>query len=160
MRALPIGAWLALGGLALLWCPPAGAQVQSAEDLIDRIRQIQAEQQAPSQPSGQPAPAALQPELGEDEIRTIVADSLGVEILRVEVVEHAGEPVYAITVMNPPGNRNDAFRVATLLFDGATGALLGQQPPVPRTAASGPPSPPAARNSGAEGLDIRRRTWR
>jgi hypothetical protein len=159
VRAVPIGAWLAIGGLVALPGPPAGAQAQSAQELIDRLGQIQAEQRAAPPPPEQPEPAALQPELGEDEIRAIVAESLGVEILGVEVVEHKGEPAYAITVMNPPGNRNDAFRAATLLFDGATGALLGQSA-APRTRAPGLSDAPAAGDLESGGLEIRRRTWR
>ena len=152
MRTLKVGAWLGLGALVVLpGTLPAqeqGAQEPSAQDLVDRIRQIQGETAA-SQPSGQPEPATLQPDLGEDEMRAIVGESLGVEILHVEVVEHDGEPAYAITVMNPPGDRNDAFRVATLLFDGATGSLLGQQ--------SAAPAPSGFESGGQE---IRRRTWR
>jgi len=157
VHALRLGALLTLAGLS---ATGAAAQEQSAEDLIDRIRQIEAEQQAAPQASGQAEPAALQPELGEDEIRAIVSQSLGVEILRVEVVEHDGAPAYAITVMNPGGNRNDAFRVATLLFDGATGSLLGQQPAAPRAAAPDLSTAPAPSGFESGGQEIRRRTWR
>ncbi len=150
VRALALGAWLALGGLVVLPGTGALAQAQSADDLVDRIRQIQAEQQA--------APQA--PALGEDEIRAIVAESLGVEILAVEVVEHDGAAAYAITVMNPPGNRNDAFQVATLLFDGATGSLLGQQPTAPRVAAPAAVTAPPPHGFAGSGPEIRRRSVR
>jgi hypothetical protein len=159
MRALGVGAWLAIGALVVQPGTP-GAQEPGAQDLIDRIRQIQAEQQAASQPPQQPEPAALQPDLGEDEMRAIVGESLGVEILRVEVVEHDGEPAYAITVMNPPGDRNDAFRVATLLFDGATGSLLGQQSAAPRSDAPGLSTARTPSGFESGGQEIRRRTWR
>jgi hypothetical protein len=159
MHGIPLGAWLAIGGLIMLPDTP-GAQEQSAQDLIGRIRQIQAEQQAAPQPSEQPAPAAMQPDLSEDEMRAMVRESLDVEILRVEVVEHDGRPAYAITVMSPPGNRNDAYRVATLLFDGATGSLLGQRSPAPRSAAADPSTAPAAGGFEGAGPEIRRRTWR
>jgi hypothetical protein len=142
MPRLPVGPWLALGGLALLGAAsaPAGAQEPGARE-----------------PGMQ---AAMQPEIGEEEMRAIVHESLGVEILRVEVVEHDGQPAYAVTVMNPPGNRNDAFRVATLLFDGATGSLLGQESPAPRAIA--PDLSTAQTPSGFEagGPEIRRRTYR
>jgi hypothetical protein len=134
MRGSAVGAWLAIGALALLTGTPA-AQEQSAQ-------------------------AALQPDLGEDEVRAIVAESLGVEILRVEVVEHDGEPAYAITVMSPPGDRNDAFRVATLLFDGATGGLLGQQSAAPRSDAPDLSTAPVPSGFESGGQEIRRRSLR
>jgi hypothetical protein len=142
MRTLRVGAWLALGALVVLpGTPPA--QEPSA-----------------SQPSGPSEPATLQPDLGEDEMRAIVGESLGVEILHVEVVEHDGEPAYAITVMNPPGDRNDAFRVATLLFDGATGSLLGQRSAAPRADAPDLSTAPTPSGFESGGQEIRRRTWR
>jgi hypothetical protein len=163
VHALRIGASLTLAGLAALPGICAVAQEQSADDLIDRIRQIQGEIESGGQaPPRQDmdAQAALRPELGEDEIRAIVRQSLGVEILRVEVVEHEGAPAYAITVMNPGGDRNDAFRVATLLFDGATGSLLGQQSPAPRTAAPELSTAPTPSGFESGGREIRRRTSR
>jgi hypothetical protein len=159
MRALTVGAWLAVGALVVQPGMP-GAQEPGAQDLIDRIRQIQAEQQAASQAPQQPEQATMQPEIGEDEMRAIVRESLGVEILRVEVVERDGEPAYAITVMNPPGNQNDALRVATLLFDGATGSLLGQQPTAPRAIAPGLSSAPTPSGFESGGQEIRRRSLR
>jgi hypothetical protein len=159
MGAVRVGAWLAIGALVVLPGAPPGAQEQSAQELIDRIRQIQGEAAAP-QPSGQPEPPALSPDLGEDEMRAMVGESLGVEILRVEVVEHGGEPAYAVTVMNPGGDRNDAFRVATLLFDGATGSLLGQRSAAPRADAPGLSSAPTPSGFESGGQEIRRRTLR
>lgn len=138
MRALRVGAWLAVGALVVQPAAP-GAQ---------------------EQPPEQPEPAALQPGIGEDEMRAIVRESLGVEILHVEVVERDGEPAYAITVMNPPGNQNDALRVATLLFDGATGSLLGQQPAAPRTDAPGLSTATTPSGFESGGQEIRRRTLR
>jgi hypothetical protein len=132
MRALRVGAWLAIGALALLPDAPAAAQERGT----------------------------LSPEIGEDEMRAIVAESLGVEILRVEVVERDGEPAYAITVMNPGGDRNDALRVATLLFDGASGSLLGQQPAAPRADAPGLSTAPTPSGFESGGQEIRRRSLR
>jgi hypothetical protein len=134
VRALPLGAWLAIGALVLLPGMPA-AQEGSAQ-------------------------APTRPQIGEDEMRAIVQESLGVEILRVEVVEHDGEPAYAMTVMNPGGDQNDAFRVATLLFDGATGSLLGQQPAAPRADAPDLSTAPTPGGFESGGQEIRRRTLR
>lgn len=159
MRAQRVGGWLAIGALIVLPDAPLGAQQPGAQDLIDRVRQIQGEA-APPQPTAQSEPPALQPDLGEDEMRAIVRESLGVEILRVEVVERDGEPAYAITVMNPGGDQNDAFRVATLLFDGATGGLLGQQSAAPRAAAPGLPTVQMPSGFESGGQEIRRRTYR
>jgi hypothetical protein len=131
MRGSAVGAWLVIGALALLAGTPAAQE-----------------------------PATPRPDLGEDEMRAIVAESLGVEILRVEVVEHDGEPAYAITVMSPPGDRNDAFRVATLLFDGATGGLLGQQSAAPRADAPDLSTAPLPSGFESGGQEIRRRSLR
>jgi hypothetical protein len=132
MRALPIVTWLAIGALVALPATPPAAQV----------------------------PSALQPDLGEDEMRAIVAESLGVEILSVEVVEHDGEPAYAITVMSPQADRNDAFRVATLLFDGASGALLGQRSAAPHAEAPDLSTAPVPSGFESGGQEIRRRSLR
>jgi hypothetical protein len=137
MHTVPVGAWLALGGLVLLpaWSAPGGAQES-------------------------PGARAMPPEISEQEMRAIVRESLGVEILRVDVVEHGGQPAYAITVMNPPGNQNDAFRVGTLLFDGATGSLIGQKSPVPHEEAPDLSTAPTPSGFESGGPEIRRRSHR
>jgi hypothetical protein len=174
---------LALGLLVLHAIAPLEAQEQrSAQELIERLQQIQGQLEpgAGQTVQGQPAradeiirqieaikqqtlvdaAADQQPELSEDEVRRLVRDGLGVDVLRVEVVERGGRPVYALTVMNPPGNYNGAFQVATLLIDGATGGLLGQVPHTPR--AGDPALSPGAPAVGFDGsgLEIRRRTHR
>jgi hypothetical protein len=158
MIRIPVGVWLAIGGLFLLPAASAslGAQEPGAQALIDQIRQIQGEI-APDQQAQEAPP---QPDLSEEEVRSLLRDNLGVEVLRVEVVEHDGGPAYAVTVMTPPGNRNNALMVATLLVDGATGALLGERSSAPRAVA--PDLPTATHNSVPEsgGLEIRRRTLR
>lgn len=81
-----------------------------------------------------------------------VSETYGVEVLRVREVQHDdGRRAYAITVMAPGGNTNNAFQVTTLLIDARTGELIPQyrQTPtgqefsgassnVPRTEADGP----------------------
>ena len=184
----PIGARarLARGGLLLagLASPLASLSAQaptSERELIDRVRQIQGELGAPP-PAGareqeliervqvlrREAPAASQseagaaarPELGEDEVQALLREGLGVEILKIEVIESDGRPAYGVTVMNPPGNDNRAFVVETLVVDGATGGLLGRVPQSPRTAAPGPAQPSSRAAPDASGLDIRRRSLR
>ena len=160
MRGFALGPWLEIGALLALSGAASGQQL-GVQDLIDRIRQLQGDFQSDARAAAaQPEPAALAPDLGEEEMRAIVRESFGVEILRVEVIEHDGEPAYAITVMNPPGDQNDAFRVATLLFDGATGSLLGQQSDAPRADAPGLSTVQTPSGFESGGQEIRRRTWR
>ena len=75
-------------------------------------------------------------------------------------MERDGQPVYALTVMNPPGNYNAAFMVRTLLVDGATGGLLGEVPHTPRAAAPDLTQDTRAAGPDGSGLEIRRRTYR
>lgn len=131
---------------------PAAAPALSAEELIRDIQVI--ERQLRSDADGQ------RPALGAAEVSLLVREGLGVEVLKAETVERDGRQVYAVTVMNPPGDYNGALMVRTLLVDGATGGLLGEVPHTPRTAAPGlSPGAPAAGAKGS-GLEIRRRTHR
>ena len=187
MRDMAATARIACGGLALALLVPhaiirVDAQEQtSAQALIERLQQIQG-QLGPgaAQPvQGQPAradelirqieviqqqsladAATDQPALGEDEVRRLVRDGLGVDVLRAELVEREGRPVYALTVMNPAGNDNAAFMVRTLLVDGATGGLLGEVPHTPRAAAPHLTQGAPAAGPDGGGLEIRRRTFR
>jgi uncharacterized membrane protein YkoI len=167
------------GGLALALLlthviAPVAAQGQTrAQTLTERLQQVQgqlapgpaqqpsgADVVPPGQQSDSPGAAGQRPALGEAEVRALVREGLGVEVLRAELIEHDGRPVYAVTVMNPPGDYNGALMVSTLLVDGASGALLGPPPPTPQTSA--PDLAPASGAPGPEGsgLEIRRRTYR
>ena len=178
-------ATLAVGGcgLALLEAPviiPLAAQERTSEQtLIERLRQMQGELERgerPAEPSRRaeeliqeievierqlrPEPAGEGPALSEEEVRRIVREGLGVDVLKAETVERDGRQVYALTVINPPGDYNGAFMVRTLLIDGTTGGLLGEVPHSPRTGATDlSPGAPAAGPDGS-GLEIRRRTYR
>lgn len=183
MRSMKPGALLACGGLALILAsPPAGAQEQASEPaLMERLEQIRGQLEpggggssegpvaaeeligqleAVARQLGREGAAGDRPALGEDEVRRLVQEGLGVDVLSAELVEHDGQPVYALTVMNPPGDYNGALMVRTLLVDGATGGLLGQVPHAPRAAE--PSLTQDARAAGPEstGLEIRRRTYR
>jgi hypothetical protein len=178
-----VGVGVAGCGLALLGpqavLRPAAQETASQPPLIERLRQIQADIARP-EPTAESTPAAEElirdiqvierqlrsdvdgprPALSEDEVRTLVREGLGVEVLKAEMVERDGRQVYALTVMNPPGNYNGAFMVRTLLVDGATGGLLGEVAHTPRTGATDvAPGAPAAGAVGS-GLEIRRRTHR
>ena len=187
MSGIAAAARVAYGGLALAFLaphgtPPVQGQEQtSAPALVERLRQIQGQLGPGAAPPAQGQPARADelirqieairqqslassatgrpPALGEEEVRALVREGLGVDVLSARLVERDGQPVYALTVMNPPGNYNGAFMVRTLLVDGATGGLLGQVPHTPRAAA---PQRPEARAAGPEasGPEIRRRTYR
>ncbi len=84
--------------------------------------------------------------LTPEEAARKVAETYGVEVLRVREVEDGGRRLYAVTVMLPGGNRNDAFQVGTLMVDADTGE------PVPRLRhrASGYELPPPPTGSVPE----------
>jgi hypothetical protein len=106
---------------------------------------------APAQP-GDAALAALKERL---------ASELGVDVLDVRPVEANGRPVYAVKVMIPGGNSNDAFLVSTLVVDRESGEVLGRLPQPIETAAgfskSGAQFEPDLDDSGQA---MRRRTYR
>ena len=159
---------LALGTLVLACAANARAQ-DSAEQLIERLRQIQgaaggagvSEQEllerarrAQSELKTLP-PAKLSP----DQVRARIGEALGVEVLSVDRVAAAERPAYALKVMNPPGNYNAAFRVVTLLVDGDTGEVLGEVRATPN--AEDPDAFAPRRVTGdPSGVELRRRTWR
>jgi uncharacterized membrane protein YkoI len=187
MTSLAPRALLGCGGLALALLvvhgimPVAGPERTSAQELLKRPQQIQgqlepggaepAQQQgaradelirqieAIEQQSLASAPAP-EPALGEEEARRLVRDGLGVEVLSAELVERDGRPVYALTVMNPPGDYNGAMMVRTLLVDGATGGLLGEVPDAPRTASEQGSGLSRAAGLEGSGPEARRRTYR
>ena len=71
-------------------------------------------------------PASAQ-RLTADAAARQVAETYGVEALRVrEMRQEDGSLAYAVTVMTPGGDSNDAFVVTTLLVDAETGALIPQ----------------------------------
>jgi hypothetical protein len=152
------------------------------EVLIERLRQIQGE---PTPGATEPTRAAATPEqqsierlgpvqqapesnastgaaptLGEDEVRSLIVEGLGVEVLNIKAIESGGRPAYAVTVMSPAGNDNGAFGVETLLVDGAMGGLLGRVSQAPRTAAPGLAEASGRAAPDTTGLEIRRRTYR
>jgi hypothetical protein len=59
-----------------------------------------------------------------DEVSKKLAQQFGVRVLRVLPIEVDGKPAFAVRVMIPPGNSNEALRIDTLAVDADTGALL------------------------------------
>jgi hypothetical protein len=178
---------LVLGALAAQTIAPSGAQTPAnEEELIDRIRQTQAEVEpgttSPPPVAGAREPELIEPELieptpangryaqagasgaeratlGEDEVRALLGERFGVEVLKIEAMESERGPAYAVTVMNPPGNDDGAFLVETLVVDGATGEVLGQVSQAPRVA-PGLEAPSGQVDLDGGGLEIRRRSHR
>jgi hypothetical protein len=132
-----------------------GGERASEQELLERLRQLQSEIGAERASSAPQAEARLSP----DQVRQRISQALGVQVLSVERVAARERPTYALKVMNPPGNYNAAFRVVTLLVDGNTGEVLGEAQATPD--AENPDAFPARREPSPEsGLELRGRTWR
>ena len=104
-----------------------GGERASEQELLERLRQLQGDIGAERASSAPQAEAQLSP----DQVRQQISQALGVQVLRVERVAAGERPTYALRVMNPPGNYNAAFRVVTLLVDGDTGEVLGEAQATP-----------------------------
>lgn len=101
--------------------------------------------------------ARAQSGLSEDAAAQQVVERFGVEVLRIAEGEADGRPVYVVTVMNPGGDDNGAFRVTRLMVDRATGELVSQFRHVPDGYVL-PSGAPRRDTQGADGLAIRRMT--
>ncbi len=64
--------------------------------------------------------------LTADKVSAEIADRYHVTVLRVTPTKLGDRAAFAVLVMNPGGDENNAFQVSTLLVDAATGALLPQ----------------------------------
>ena len=80
------------------------------------------------------------------------------QVLRISPGTADGRNVFVVTVMNPPGDFNEAFQVNTLVVDAETGRLVPQFRHLP----SGQSFSGAARNvPNRQSPDASRgRTWR
>jgi len=100
-------------------------------------------------------------EFSKDE--AVVAEKLettyGVRVLRIRSGMLDGTTVYIVTVMNPAGNFNGAFRVTTLAVDKATGRLVSRYRQTP-TGQRYPATERRDTPSDASGSVIRRWTER
>jgi TctA family transporter len=76
-----------------------------------------------------------------DEARALVAERYRVEVLGIEAGTLDGRAVWVVTVMQPGGNSNGAFRVTRLAVDRESGALI---PSFRHEGPSGYRVPPAA----------------
>ncbi len=97
--------------------------------------------------------------LSPDAVAVSLAQRFYVKILRVTPIERDGKNLFAVVVMNPGGNFNEAFKVTTLVVDAETGDLVAQF----RDEDSGYHLPPAANRqppADESGAAIRRETFR
>lgn len=88
-----------------------------------------------------------------------LAERFSVKVLQVTPIERDGGQLYAVIVMNPGGNFNEAFKVTTIVVEAETGDLVTQF----RTRNSGYDLPQAANRElpGDEsGAAVRRETFR
>ncbi len=63
-------------------------------------------------------------QVGQDAAAEKIAETYGVEVLKVREGEIDGEAVWLVTVMEPGGDRNNAFRVTTVPVSKQTGDLV------------------------------------
>ncbi len=147
-------AWPAADGRTQEAAPEAGAAPTGADDLIREIRRLEVLQRLDT------VRAAVTDDAEGDEaeqVRREIGERLGMDVLDVETVEVEGQQVFAVRVMAPPGNFNDAFMVSVVLVDPVSGDILGQAPVSAGLSHSLSPGSDGLPN---EGLEIRRRTYR
>lgn len=106
---------------------------------------------------------AAQPALAQqktaEQVSAEIAQRYKTQVLRVTPMTLDGKPAYAVRVLSPGGDFDDAFRVVTLMVDAGTGELVPQF----RHRTSGYDVPGAQlRLPGADGSGdaIRRETFR
>ena len=63
-------------------------------------------------------------QMTERQIIAKIEGNFGVKVLNVQAAKNIGENVLAVTVMNPPGNFNEAFQINTLAVDKRSGNLV------------------------------------
>jgi hypothetical protein len=131
---------------------------------VARPEQTRESLQGAGAPAGGAGPAGeAAPKLDEAAVAKLkerLASELGVEVLDVRPVEANGRQVYAVKVMNPGGNSNDAFLVSTLIVDRESGEVLGRLPQSIDTAAEFSESGARFEPDFEGGRTIRRRTYR
>lgn len=71
-----------------------------------------------------PLSPAAQAAVSQEAAAKSIAERYGVQVLKVRGGERAGRKVWLVTVMQPAGNRNNAFQVHLLAVDQETGELI------------------------------------
>ena len=64
--------------------------------------------------------------LSADQVRRQVETRYGVKVLRIRPMTEQGRSAFAVTIMNPGGDFNEAFQVNTIVVDAETGDLVLQ----------------------------------
>jgi len=62
----------------------------------------------------------------QDQVKRQLQEAYGVSILRIQIIENRGKSAFAVTMMNPPGNFNEAYQVSTIVIDRKTGKPMSQ----------------------------------
>ena len=65
-----------------------------------------------------------QAEMTKQQIIGQIERDYSVKVLGVRQGEKMGKGVFSVTVMNPPGNFNEAFQINTIAFDVKSGKLV------------------------------------
>lgn len=65
-----------------------------------------------------------QAELTNQQVMEKIEQDFGVKVLKVQPAKDIGGNVLAVTVMNPPGDFNEAFQINTLAVDKRSGELV------------------------------------
>ena len=74
-------------------------------------------------------PSVSEAQLSEAQVKEQLEKAYGVMVLRVRALDDQGKAAYAVTMMNPPGNFNEALQVNTIVVDRETGAPISQYRP-------------------------------
>ncbi len=72
------------------------------------------------------SPTAAQNVRSPEQVSERIEATFGVRVLRIRRAENEGRSTYAVTVMNPGGNFNEAYQVSTLMVEPESGKLISQ----------------------------------
>ena len=64
--------------------------------------------------------------LSADQVKRQVETRYGVKVLRIKPMTEQGRSAFAVTIMNPGGDFNEAFQVNTIVIDAETGRPIVQ----------------------------------
>ncbi len=70
--------------------------------------------------------APARAEMSADAVKQKIEADYAVTVLRVKPMTGGGRRVFAVTIMNPGGDFNEAFQVNTIVIDAETGQLIIQ----------------------------------
>ena len=86
-----------------------------------------------------------------EQVKRQLENDYGVRVLKVREVVDLDKAAFAVTVMNPPGDFNEAFQVNTVVVDRETGLLIPQT----RESANGgvDPAPAVTRRTSPRTVD-------